>query len=75
MAEPRARIVIRDLAKTFREGGREVAAVQDVSVEGPRGGVMVALLSLGVIGIVMAIGIKQLEMRLLRWRPEYRGRA
>jgi ABC-type nitrate/sulfonate/bicarbonate transport system permease component len=36
---------------------------------------MVALLSLGVIGIVMAIGIKQLEMRLLRWRPEYRGRA
>jgi ABC-type glutathione transport system ATPase component len=33
MAEPRARIVIRDLAKTFREGGREVAAVQDVSVE------------------------------------------
>jgi ABC-type nitrate/sulfonate/bicarbonate transport system permease component len=36
---------------------------------------MVALLSLGVIGIVMAIGIKQLEMRLLRWRPEHRGRA
>ena len=35
---------------------------------------MVALLSLGVIGIVMALGIKQLEMRLLRWRPEYRGR-
>lgn len=33
---------------------------------------MVALLSLGVIGIVMALGIKQLEMRLLRWRPEYR---
>ncbi|MBI4634755.1 MAG: ABC transporter permease [Candidatus Rokubacteria bacterium] len=36
---------------------------------------MVALLSLGVIGIVMALGIKQLEMRLLRWRPEYRKRA
>jgi NitT/TauT family transport system permease protein len=33
---------------------------------------MVALVSLGVIGIVMALGIKQLEMRLLRWRPEYR---
>lgn len=33
---------------------------------------MVALLSLGVIGIVMALGIKQVEMRLLRWRPEYR---
>lgn len=33
---------------------------------------MVALLSLGVIGIVMALGIKQLERRLLRWRPEYR---
>ena len=35
---------------------------------------MVALLSLGVIGIVMALGIKQVETRLLRWRPEYRAR-
>src|SRR2546425_11299700 len=35
---------------------------------------MVALLTLGVIGIVMALGIKQVEMRLLRWRPEYRTR-
>jgi NitT/TauT family transport system permease protein len=33
---------------------------------------MVALLALGVIGIVMALGIKQVERRLLRWRPEYR---
>jgi NitT/TauT family transport system permease protein len=36
---------------------------------------MVALISLGLIGIVMAVGIRQLERRLLRWRPEYRGRA
>jgi NitT/TauT family transport system permease protein len=36
---------------------------------------MVALVSLGVIGIVMALGIRQLEMRLLRWRPEYRRSA
>jgi NitT/TauT family transport system permease protein len=36
---------------------------------------MVALIALGVIGIVMALGIKQVEMRLLRWRPEYRARA
>jgi ABC-type nitrate/sulfonate/bicarbonate transport system permease component len=36
---------------------------------------MVALVSLGVIGIVMALGIRQVEMRLLRWRPEYRRRA
>ena len=36
---------------------------------------MVALVALGVIGIVMALGIKQLERRLLRWRPEYRERA
>jgi ABC-type nitrate/sulfonate/bicarbonate transport system permease component len=36
---------------------------------------MVALLSLGVIGIVMALGIKQVETRLLRWRPEYGPRA
>jgi NitT/TauT family transport system permease protein len=36
---------------------------------------MVALISLGVIGIVMATGIRQLERRLLRWRPEYRGRT
>ena len=36
---------------------------------------MVALIALGLIGIVMALGIKQIEKRLLRWRPEYRGRA
>jgi NitT/TauT family transport system permease protein len=36
---------------------------------------MVALVALGVIGIVMALGIKQIEMRLLRWRPEYRTRT
>ena len=36
---------------------------------------MVALVALGVIGIVMALGIKQVEMRLLRWRPEYRKHA
>ena len=35
---------------------------------------MVALLALGVIGIVMALGIRQVEVRLLRWRPEYRTR-
>ena len=35
---------------------------------------MVALLVLGVIGIVMALGIKQLEARLLRWRPEFQKR-
>src|SRR6185312_10438198 len=32
---------------------------------------MVALIALGVIGITMALGIKQIEKRLLRWRPEY----
>ncbi|MBI4270075.1 MAG: ABC transporter permease [Candidatus Rokubacteria bacterium] len=36
---------------------------------------MVALLSLGAIGVVLALGIKQVEIRLLRWRPEYRNRA
>jgi ABC-type nitrate/sulfonate/bicarbonate transport system, permease component len=35
---------------------------------------MVALLVLGVIGILMALGIRQVEARLLRWRPEYRRR-
>jgi ABC-type nitrate/sulfonate/bicarbonate transport system permease component len=35
---------------------------------------MVALLALGVIGIVMALGIRQVEARLLRWRPEHRRR-
>lgn len=35
----------------------------------------VALLALGVIGIVMALGVKQLERRLLRWRPEHREGA
>jgi NitT/TauT family transport system permease protein len=33
---------------------------------------MVALIALGLIGIVMALGIRQVEARLLRWRPEYR---
>jgi len=32
---------------------------------------MVALFVLGAIGIVMALGIRQIETRLLRWRPEY----
>jgi NitT/TauT family transport system permease protein len=36
---------------------------------------MVALIALGVIGIAMALGIKQIEKRLLRWRPEYRSRT
>jgi ABC-type nitrate/sulfonate/bicarbonate transport system permease component len=36
---------------------------------------MVTLIALGVIDIVMALGIKQVETRLLRWRPEYRRRA
>jgi NitT/TauT family transport system permease protein len=30
---------------------------------------------LGVIGFAMALGIKQVEKRLLRWRPEYRSRT
>jgi hypothetical protein len=33
---------------------------------------MVALLTLGLIGILLALGIRQVEMRLPRWRPEYR---
>ena len=35
---------------------------------------MVALVTLGVIGIAMALAIKQVETRLLRWRPEYQRR-
>lgn len=29
-------------------------------------------ISFALIGVVMAIGIEQLETRRLRWRPEYR---
>lgn len=36
---------------------------------------MVALIVLGFTGIVLAVGIRQVEARLLRWRPEYQGRA
>ena len=36
---------------------------------------MVALVVLGLIGIVMALGIRQIEGRLLRWRPEYQKRS
>jgi sulfonate transport system permease protein len=35
---------------------------------------MVALVVLGAIGIVMALGIRQIETRLLRWRPEHQKR-
>ena len=35
---------------------------------------MVALVVLGAIAIVMALGIRQIESRLLRWRPEYQKR-
>ncbi len=35
---------------------------------------MVAMITLGIIGIVMALGIRQIEIRLLRWRPEHRAR-
>ncbi|HEV8675060.1 MAG TPA: ABC transporter permease [Methylomirabilota bacterium] len=36
---------------------------------------MVALIVLAATGIALAIGIRQLEARLLRWRPEYQSRA
>ena len=36
---------------------------------------MVALVVLAATGIVLAIGIQQVEARLLRWRPEYQARA
>lgn len=36
---------------------------------------MVALIVLAVTGIVLAIGIRQVETRLLRWRPEHQARA
>jgi ABC-type nitrate/sulfonate/bicarbonate transport system permease component len=36
---------------------------------------MVALLVLGLTGIVLALGIHQVEARLLRWRPEYQARG
>jgi NitT/TauT family transport system permease protein len=36
---------------------------------------MVALFVLGLTGIVLALGIHQVEARLLRWRPEYQARG
>ena len=36
---------------------------------------MVALVVLGLTGIVLALGIHQVEARLLRWRPEYQARG
>ena len=36
---------------------------------------MVALAVLGVTGIVLALGIRQVEARLLRWRPEHQARG
>jgi ABC-type nitrate/sulfonate/bicarbonate transport system permease component len=36
---------------------------------------MVALAVLGVTGIVLALGIRQVEVRLLRWRPEHQARG
>jgi NitT/TauT family transport system permease protein len=37
--------------------------------------VMVALLVRGLTGIVLALGVHQVEARLLRWRPEYQARG
>ena len=34
---------------------------------------MVALVVLAATGIVLAVGIRQVEARLLRWRPEYQA--
>ena len=61
-------------SKAIQRRSAEALAAQ---LEGPSdianaADMMVALVTLGAIGIVMALGIKQLEMRLLRWRPEYR---
>jgi hypothetical protein len=36
---------------------------------------MVALLVLGLTGIVLALGIRPVEASLLRWRPEHQPRA
>jgi NitT/TauT family transport system permease protein len=36
---------------------------------------MVALIVLACTGIALSIGIRQVEARLLRWRPEYQPRA
>jgi ABC-type nitrate/sulfonate/bicarbonate transport system permease component len=36
---------------------------------------MVALIVLAVTGIALSIGIRQVEARLLRWRPEYQART
>jgi NitT/TauT family transport system permease protein len=36
---------------------------------------MVALIVLGATGIVLSVGIRQVEARLLRWRPEYQART
>lgn len=36
---------------------------------------MVALIVLAVTGITLSVGIRKLEARLLRWRPEYQARA
>jgi ABC-type nitrate/sulfonate/bicarbonate transport system permease component len=33
-----------------------------------------ALISLGAVGVAMAFGIGPVGARLLRWRPEARGR-
>jgi NitT/TauT family transport system permease protein len=36
---------------------------------------MVALIVLALMGIALSVGIRQVEARLLRWRPEYHSRA
>lgn len=36
---------------------------------------MVALIVLVATGIALAVGIRQVEARLLRWRPEYQPRT
>ena len=83
----RSRIIVRDLVKTFRDGGREVAAVQGasfdilygefVAIVGPSGCGKSTILTMigGLVTSTAGAVDKQIEKRLLRWRPEYRDRT
>ena len=73
---PRIALVASSSASSWAASRAAASATSSSTLGTPNAAdMMVALLTLGVIGIVMALGIKQVETRLLRWRPEYRSRA
>ncbi len=66
-------VVVGEFIGGESEGGLGYLIIQSLGTLNAAD-MIVARFVLGAIGIVMALGIRQLGARLLRWRPENRPR-